>query len=505
MRHIREVLRLRWELGLSVRATARGCGLTHPTVLKYVQRAEACGLSWPLPAQWDDTELERRMFPPLPPSRVPRPEPDWPTVHREMKRKGVTLQLLWDEYKAAYPHGYQYSGFCARYRRWLGRLDVVMRQDHRAGEKLFVDYAGQTAGVIDRETGEVRPAQIFVAVMGASNYTYAEATWSQRLEDWIGSHGRAMAYLGAAPEIVVPDNLKSGVRRAHRYEPQLNRTYREWGEHYGVAILPARPARPRDKAKVEAGVLVVERWILARLRDRRVFSLAELNEAIGELLERLNARPFKKLPGCRRSLFESLDCPAMRPLPPRPYEYAEWKKVRVHIDYHVEIQRHHYSVPYPLVKQQLTARVSAHAVELLHKGRRVASHRRSHRPGGHTTVAEHMPKAHRAYAEWTPQRLVRWAENSGVSTAALVQQILATRVHPQQGFRSCLGLMRLGKRYGDKRLEAACRRALALGAHAYKSVESILKNGLDRKPLPPATPEPPAIDHRNLRGPDYYH
>ena len=499
MRHIREVLRQKWELGFSARRIARGCGVSRSTVANYLRRAEAGGLTWPAAARLDDTQLERRLFPPPPSPRAARPPPDWGAVHRELKRKGVTLQLLWDEYKAAHPRGYQYSTFCLRYRRWRSRLDVVMRQDHRAGEKLFVDYAGQTASVIDRTTGEVRPAQVFVAVMGASNYTYAEATGSQGLADWIGSHVRALQYFGAVPEIVVPDNLKSGVVRAHRYEPQLNRSYQEWGAHYGAAILPARPGRPRDKAKAEAGVLVVERWILARLRHGQAFSLTELNEAIGEWLERLNARPFKKLPGCRRSLFESLDRPAMRPLPARPYEYAEWKKVRVHIDYHVEIDRHYYSAPYALVKRQLDARITAHTVELLHQGRRVASHGRSPHRGGHTTVPEHMPKAHRAYAGWTPQRLVRWARKNGPSTAALIGRILAARVHPQQGFRSCLGVMRLGERYGEKRLEAACRRALALGACAYKNVESILKNGLDGKPLPPEAPELPRIDHGNVR------
>ena len=504
MRRVREILRLKWELGLSVRQIAHSSGLSHPTVLRYIERARACGLSWPLPAELDDAELERRLFPPPPPPSEARAQPDWVVVHREMKRKDMTLLLLWDEYKAAHPNGYQYTTFCRHYRAWRNRLDVVMRQDHRAGEKLFVDYAGQTASVIDRRSGEVRPAQVFVAVMGASNYTYAEATWSQAMEDWIGSHVRTFEYFGAVPEILVPDNLKSGVNKAHRYEPRLNRTYRELGEHYGVAILPTRPAKPRDKAKAETGVQVVERWILARLRHRRVFSLTELNEAIGEWLEPLNARPFKKLPGCRRELFESLDRPAMRPLPPRPYEYAEWKTVRVHMDYHVEIDRHYYSVPYQLVKQQLEARVTANTVELLHKGRRVASHARSRRRGSHTTLAEHMPERHRAQAEWTPQRLVCWAGKTGPSTAALVKHILAARVHPEQGFRSCLGLMRLGKRFGEKRLEAACRRALALGAHAYKNVEAILKNDLDRKPLPPRTPEPPEIDHDNLRGPDYY-
>ena len=505
MRQIREILRLKWEVGLSDRQISIGSGLSRPTVAKYVRRATASGLGWPLPASLDDAQLERMLYPPREPVVLgARPEPDWPAVYRELKRKGVTLQLLWDEYKAAHTHGYQYSAFCQHYRVWLGRQDLVMRQDHRAGEKLFVDYAGHTVAVIDPETGEARAAQIFVAVMGASNYTYAEASFSQRLVDWIGAHVRAMTFLGAVPEIVVPDNLKSAVSRAHRYEPQLNRTYQEWSEYYGVGILPARQARPRDKAKAEQGVLLVERWILARLRNRQFFSLAELNAEIARLLERLNDRPFKKLPGSRRSLYESLDRPAMRPLPAKPYEFAEWKPVRVHIDYHVEVDGHYYSVPYQLVGQELDARFTANTVEVFHKRQRVASHRRAYRRGRHTTVAQHMPSSHRAHAEWTPQRLVRWAEKSGPAIAELVQNVLATRVHPQHGFRSCLGIMRLGERYGDGRLEAACRRALALGTHAYKSIESILKNGLDKKPLPTPTPEAPVIEHPNLRGPDYF-
>ena len=505
MRKIREVLRQKWALGLSVRRIARSVGLSRPSVSSYLRRAERCGLSWPLPEELDDAELERRLYPPLPSSRVARPEPDWVEVHRELKRKGVTLELLWDEYKASHPDGYQYSTFCLYYRRWRSRVDPVMRQEHRAGEKLFVDYSGQTAPVIDPGTGEVREAEVFVAALGASNYTYAEATWTQGLSDWIGSHVRTMEYLGVAPEIVVPDNLKAGVTRAHRYEPKLNRTYREWGEHYGVAILPARPRKPKDKAKAETGVQVVQRWILARLRNRQVFSLTELNDAIAELLERLNTRPFQKLPGCRRALFESLDRPAMKPLPAQPYEYAEWKKVRVNIDYHVEVDRHYYSAPYRLIKEQLDARIAANTVELLYRGRRVASHPRSWRRAGHTTVPEHMPESHREQARWTPERLIGWAGKTGPCTAAVVEHILATRKHPQQGFRTCLGIIRLGDRYGPSRLEAACKRAIALGAYAYKNVESILKNGLENKPLPPSTPELPGIEHDNLRGPDYYH
>jgi transposase len=378
-----------------------------------------------------------------------------------------------------------------------------MRQVHRAGEKLFVDYCGTTVPVLDALTGEPRAAQIFVAVWGASNYTYAEATWSQGLADWIGSHVRAFEFAGGLTEVVVPDNLKSGVSRPCRYEPELNPTYQELAMHYGVAVLPARVRRPRDKAKVEVGVQVVERWILARLRHRRFFSLSELNEAIGELLARLNERPFHKLPGSRRSLFESLERPALRALPAERFTYAEWKKARVHVDYHVEVEGHYYSVPYQLVSQELDVRVTARTVECFTQSKRVASHLRSFRRGAHTTQDEHMPRPHREYAQWTPERLVSWARKAGPSVAGLVEAVMATRVHPQHGFRSCLGILRLGERYGAERLEAACQRALQIGAASYRSVSSILKSGLDQQP---ATEPPPArsLAHENLRGASYY-
>ena len=381
-----------------------------------------------------------------------------------------------------------------------------MRQRHRAGEKLFIDYAGQTVGVVDRTTGEVREAQIFVATLGASNYTYAEATWTQSLPDWCASHIRAFEFFGAVPALLVPDNIKSAVTRPCRYEPLVNATYEDLATHYRTAILPARVRRPRDKAKVEQSVLLVERWILARLRHQTFFSLSELNTAIQQLLTHLNERPFKKLSGCRKALFEQLDRPAMTSLPPERYTYAEWSKARVHIDYHVEIDGHYYSAPYQLVGQELDVRLTAHTVELLLRGKRVASHRRSFHIGRHTTLAEHMPRAHQQYVSWTPQRLVRWAEKTGPATAALVATILASRKHPQPGVRSCLGIMRLGKTYTDARLEAACRRALTLGAVSFKSVQSILKTGLDKQPLDQAsTQESLLIDHPNIRGGDYYH
>jgi transposase len=506
MRKIREILRLKWECELSHRQIAESCQVARPTVTEYIERATAVGLSWPLPAELDETSLERLLFPPrsVQPT-TPRPMPNWPTVHEELQRKGVTLFLLWHEYKATHPTGYGYTWFCTQYQAWAQKLDLVMRHDHRAGEKLFVDYAGQTVPIQDSQTGEVRQAQIFVAVLGASSYTYIEATWSQSLPDWIGSHVRAFEFFGGVPEVLVPDNLRSGVTTAHRYEPELNPTYQDLATHYGVAVIPARSRKPRDKAKVENAVLLTERWIVAHLRRQTFFTLAALNAAIGQALATLNLRPFQKLPGSRHSRFLTLDQPALRPLPPTPYEYAEWKKARVHIDYHVEVDHHYYSVPYALVRQLVDVRLTAHCVECFYKGQRVSSHRRSSLKGQHTTVTAHMPTAHQAYAEWTPERLVRWAETSGPATAQLVSTILATRVHPLQGFRSCLGIMRLGKTYGDDRLEAACARALMLQAHSYKSVASILRHGLDQQPLTPDRVSPPSILHPNLRGPHYYH
>lgn len=506
MRKIKELLRLKHDCGLSCRAIARSCKMSRSAVSECLRRAELAGLSWPLPDDQDDAHLEARLYPTT--TGIPndqRPLPDWPEVHQELKRhKGTTRFLLWQEYKSDHPAGYQYSRFCDLYDQWRGRQDLVMRQVHRAGEKLFLDYAGQTVPVVDGQTGEVRQAQVFVAVFGASSYTYCEATWSQSLTDWIASHVRALRFFGGVPEVLVPDNLKAGVTSPHLYEPDLNPTYQEMARHYAVAVVPARVRRPQDKAKVEAGVLVVERWILARLRKQTFFSLSELNTAIAVLREDLNAHPFQKLAGSRLSLFEELDRPALRPLPDTPYEYAEWKKAKVHIDYHVESSGHYYSVPSRLVGLSCEVRLTDATAEIFHRGQRVASHRRGHRRGGHTTVRAHMPEAHRQHAEWTPERLLRWAGESGDAVAEVARKLLECRPLAQQGFRSCLGVMRLGQRYGPDRLDAACRRGLATGAYSYRSLESILKNGLDQQPLVKATEQPPAIEHGNIRGADYY-
>jgi transposase len=503
MRKIKELLRLRYECGLSLERIAKALPISLGTVHEYIVRAKGAGLSWPLPEDLDDEALESMLFPR---SRLPSPkraEPNWAQFHQELKRKGVTLSLLWIEYKTEHPDGYQYTQFCHHYRDFAKAIDVTMRQVHKAGEKLFVDYAGQTLPVTDPQTGEVRQAQIFVATLGASNYTYAEAAWSQDLPSWISAHVRAFEFFGGIPAIVVPDNLRSGVSRACRYEPDLNPTYHELALHYGTAIIPARVRKPRDKAKVENGVLVVERWILAALRNHRFFSLADLNETIRTLLERLNYRPFKKLPGSRHSMFEQVDRPALKPLPSLRYELAEWKKVRVNIDYHVTIEHHHYSVPYSLARQELEARITSTTIEILHRGRRIASHIRSDKPHIYTTLSDHMPKAHQHHLEWSPTKLIAWAGRTGPQTEALVTAILQGRQHPEQGYRSCLGLMRLEKHVGKERLEAACKRALTIGAVSYKSVDSILKNGLDQCQLDLPLDSPPIL-HENIRGASYY-
>jgi transposase len=505
MRKIAEVLRLKWECGLSNRAIARSCSISHSTIAEYLRRAQEAGLSWPLPPDLGEDKLFDLLFPKASPSssRV-IPCPDWSLIHTELRKKSVTLRLLWVEYREAHPDGYGYSQFCALYREWAKHLKPSMRLTHKSGEKVFVDYTGQTVPIVDPHTGEVHQAQIFVGVLGASNYTYAEAHESQALPHWIGAHVRMFAFFGGVPEIVVPDNLKAGVKHPCRYEPDLNPTYQDLAEHYGTAVIPTRVRKPKDKAKVEVGVQVVERWILARLRHHTFFSLADLNQAIRELLPELNTRPMEHLGRSRRELFEALDQPALKPLPELAYEFAIWKKARVNIDYHVEFDKHYYSVSHTLIHAEVYIRATQSVVEIFFNNRRVASHRRSNVPGRHTTIAEHMPPAHQQHLEWSPERLVRWAQTIGPHTAQVVQALLDSRTHPQQAYRSCLGLLRLGNHYGQERLEAACGRALPAGIHSYKGVKNILDAKLDQlEPEESAAVVPPA--HENIRGQTYYH
>lgn len=507
MRKTREILRLGLERGLSNRAIAQSTSTSPTTVSNCLLRAKMAGIGWPPDPALDDAALEARLYCPPPSSNRQRAMPDFASIHKELRRKGVTLRLLWEEYKLNHPDdGYQYSQFCERYGRFRKRIDVVMRQHHRSGEKMFTDFSGDGIDIIDRVTGEVRRAELFVAVLGASSYTYSEAFDSQKLPCWIDGHIHAFEYFDGVTEITVPDNTKTAVRHPCHYEPDLNPTFLEMADHYNTVVIPARSRKPRDKAKVENAVLVAQRWILAALRNHRFFSIAEANRAIAEKLRELNQRKFQKLDTTRKELYEKLDKPALRPLPATRYEFAQWATPRANIDYHVEIDKHYYSVPYTLVHKKLDARITASTVEVFFKRTRVASHKRSYRKGGYTTLPEHMPKDHRRYLEWTPSRILSWAGKTGPATAKLAEKILASKRHPEQGYRTCLGLLRLGKAYGTERLEAASTRALAIGAHSYKSVKSILKNGLDGLPLPndahqgQGTP----VKHSNIRGSHYY-
>jgi transposase len=505
MRKIRDVLRLSFGERLSRRQISASLGIPLSTLADCLGRAKLAGLSWPLPDEFDDAALERALFPPTAPSSVTRPLPDWSYIHTELRKKAVTLQLLWIEYREQHPEGLGYSQFCNLYAAWRKKVDVVMRQHHRAGEKMFVDFSGMTIPIYDRQSGAVRfESELFVSALGASSYLYAEAVRSQELLYWVNAHIHALEFYGGCPEISVPDNLRSAVTKAHRYEPDVNATYQEMAAHYDMAIIPTRPYKPRDKAKAEAAVLLAERWIIARLRRQRFYSLAEANLAISECTEVINAKPFKKMDGSRTELFETLDRPALRPLPADRYEFAIWKKVTVNIDYHVEFDKHYYSVPYQLAGAQVWLRISAATVEVLFSSRRVASHLRSYARHGHSTDDTHMPESHRRHAQWTPSRIVAWAEKTGPFAAALVSGILERRRHPEQGYRSALGIIRLADRYSAERVEAACGRALHMSSYSYKSVESILSHNLDREPLPEKRHVRPHPHHQNVRGGNYY-
>ena len=513
MRQVRDVVRMK-AAGISAREIAIRIGVAPSTVRLTMKRLANAGLDETAVAALSDEALETRLF-----SRVGtkqghrrRVEPDFALIHRELKRKHVTLQILWDEYIELHPDGYSYSRVCDLYRSFERRLSVTMRQTHVGGDKLFVDYAGDTVPVVvDRLKGTVRRAQIFVAVMGASNFSYGEATWTQGLGDWIGAHGRAFDAIGGVPNLLVPDNTKVAVIKACLYDPQINRTYAAMAAHYDTAVLPARPRKPRDKAKVEGCVLIVERWLLGRLRHRTFHSLGEVNEAIAELMRRLNEdRVIRRLGRTRRQLLEELDRPKLKPLPVEPYVFAEWRVRRVGIDYHVEVEKHFYSVPFRFARQEVEARITARTVEIFVRGERIAAHLRSSGNGGHSTIREHMPSSHRRYGDWTIERIRKEAARVGTTTTALCELILERRSHPEQGFRACIGILRLAKPFGPSRLEAAATRAIEIGALSYGSVRSILDKRLDQAPPTQAGkkqepgPDAAPILHPNIRGPRYY-
>ena len=506
MRHLREVLRQKLELKRSHREVARSVGVSHGSVSGAVSRAKGVGLDWAQIQALSDEALDERLYGPRGGKRAGRaPLPDPAHLHVELRKPGVTLQLLHLEYLESHANGYRYTVFCGHYNEWLAKQRPTMRQVHAGGDKLFVDYSGKKPRIVDPATGEVTEVELFVAVLGASNFTYAEATLTQQIPDWIGSHVRALAALGGVPRAIVPDQLRTGVTAPCRYEPGIQRSYEELAQHYGTVIMPARPAHPRDKAKVEAGVRVAQRWILGRIRNQTFFSLAELNARIAELVAELNDYRMRVYGASRRELFARLDRPALGALPAERFAYGEWKGVKVNIDYHVEYDHHYYSVPYALLGAELDVRATRTTVEVYRGLERVTSHVRSRERGRHTTKPEHMPKSHQKHLEWTPSRIVGWAASIGPETAKLASAILEERRHPEQGYRSCLGILRLSKRYGAERLEAACARAMTAGARSYRHVESILKHGLDRLAPSDGTSSQLSLPHENVRGRDYYH
>jgi transposase len=509
MRQLRQMLRLHYD-GVSAREIGRRLGAARSTIQDNLKRAKEAGLGWPLGADLTDDILEQRLFSKAgyTPSVRRLPEPDWAALAREMKRPGVNLVVLWEEYREAHPEGYGYSRFCDLFREFEKRLSPVMRQHHAAGDKLFVDYSGKKIPIVDPATGEVREAEIFIGVLGASNYTYAEATFTQSLPDWIGAHVRMFRFLGGVPRLLVPDNLKSGVHKASFYEPEINRSYGAMAAHYGVGILPARPRKPRDKAKVEAGVRFAQTYVLGRLRHQTLFSLSECNSAIGVVLERMNMRLMRRLGMSRRDLFESVDKPVLKPLPEAEWDYAEWRLARVGLDYHVEVDGFFYSVPHALIRAEVELRISERTIEIFHRGKRVAAHQRRHGGRRHGTDPDHMPSTHRHYAEWSPERFCRWAKSIGPDTEGLVLAVLANRPHPEQGFRTCLGILRLYRGIDATRAESVSARAVEIGALTYRSVASILANNLDRAAGRTNRADESAgmslFDHANIRGSRYF-
>ncbi len=502
MRKIRDVLRLKLDAQLSHQQIAAALDISKGVVTKYVALAKAAELDWMQIQRLDETALHNRLLC-LPHKASAFVQPDYGRIHQELRRKGMTLMLLWQEHVAQHASQsedqatYRYTQFCERYRRYAKSLKRSMRQTHRAGEKLFIDYAGPTVALACGGK-----ANIFVAALGASSYTFACATARQTTADWLDATAQALRFIGGVPQLIVPDNPKALIAKADRYEPIANETVHDFARHYGTSFLPARPYHPQDKGKVESAVQVVERWILMRLRHQRFTTLQEVNAAIAPLLTQLNERAFQKLPGSRASSFAQLDAPALQALPLQTWELAVYKTVRVHIDQHIEFEGHRYSVPQSLVGQVLQARVTQRTVELLHKGQRVASHLRCAHKGGFTTVPEHLTAAHRSHLSWTPERLIHWGQSIGVATAALVERLLQARQHPEHAYRSCLGLLGLVKRFGKERLEAACTVALELGTSNASHVRDILRHGRDR--VPPSTPVWTSPLHAHVRGAGYY-
>lgn len=507
MRRIKEILRLRFEYGMSRRQIASSLKLSRSTVGEYLVRFDESGISWEEAREMETEELENRLKGEIPERKrsAKHPVPDWHYVFKELKRKGVTLQLLWQEYHQENDGGYSYSQYCDLYRQWKQKLHISMRQNHKAGEKLFIDYSGMKVPITDPMTGEIREANIFVATLGASSYSYIEAHFEQNIKNWVNAHVRAFEFFGGTPEILVPDNLKAGVTSPCYYDPDINPTYHRVAEFYQLAVIPTRVKRPKDKAKVEVSVQVVERSALAPLRNRTFFSVQNLNEALRIKMDEINNRTMKHIGKSRRELFLEVDKPSLRNLPVHPFEYSEWKHAKVGIDYHVSYDHCLYSVPYQHLGKKVMVKGTERMVEIFLKDQSIALHKRLKRRNECSTTREHMPKNHRQMVGWKPERFIRWAEKTGTYTLEVIEKVLESKIHPQQSYRKCMGILKLGERFSGDRLENACRRALSFNTLSYKRIKSILDNSLDQVKESEITPsDNSTLLHENIRGEGYY-
>lgn len=505
LRRIREILRLHHELEYSDREIARAYKMSHTTVSKICTAVHEAGYTWPLSDEVDNNLLQQICYPRKSHSMSKHPQPNWEGIWKQMQRKGMTLRLQWLRYKDKHSDGYQYSQFCEYYNRWCKKKNVSMHQEHRAGVNTEVDYAGSTLPLTDPLTGVVKQVPVFVSALGVSGLLYAEATLSMKLPDWIGSHMRMFEFYGGATEILIPDNPKTGVKRPCRYDPDIQRTYENMVRHYGAVVIPARVRKPKDKPQAERGVQEVLRWIIVLLQEREFFTLEEMNESIFDELEKINNKPFTVREGSRRSVFEDLDKPLLRPLPSEHFTFEEWKKVKVHIDYHVQIDYNKYSVPYVLAGQKLTARITGATVELFNGEKRVASHMRELTGRNrYSTHVKHMPENHVKHLKMTPDKIMRWAVRVGSHASEMAETILKRREHPAQGYRVILGIMGLSRKYGEERLEKACGMALRINSLRLKDVKLILQKELDLNQFDGEDKEDEPIMHKNIRGEEFY-
>ncbi len=507
MKKIREIIRFKETTNMSDRKIARALNISRPVVAQYLKDFNASGLTYEETKDIPDSRF-LALFEKQRNKRCSKYEDIsklFPYFVMELKKTGVTLMILWNEYQKEHPDGYSYSQFCYHFQVWRNASKVTMHIEHKVGDKMFVDYAGDKLAIVDRKTGKEQPVEVFVAILGASQLTYAEASFSQKSEDWIRSNERAFIYCGGVTQAIVPDNLKSGVTQSNRYEPGINIMFDDFAGHYQTVILPARVRRPQDKALVENAVNLVYQRIYAPLRNRIFYSLEELNEAIWDLLEQHNNIPFQRLKTSRRELFDNIEKPVLKPLPKERYAIKQSKELTVQFNYHVELRedRHYYSVPWQLKGKRVRVVYDDRNVAIYCDNVRIIQYKRDRSPNGYTTLHTHMPPHHRFYAQWSPERFIRWAQSIGDDVAEIIQMVLTSRKHPEQAFKTCMGILNLVKKHGPDRLNKACARALGFGFYSYKRIKNILDRGLEEEPLIESR-ELTVSSHENIRGSLYY-